>query len=50
MDALTGFLIGCVVGFVGGAVVFTSTGREVTRAVTLPPARAAGRRVARAVR
>jgi len=45
MDALTGFLLGCVVGFVGGAIVFTTTGREVTRAVTVPTARAVGRRV-----
>ncbi|MFQ6064225.1 MAG: hypothetical protein ACE5L6_02000 [Candidatus Bathyarchaeia archaeon] len=45
MADLTSFLVGCVVGFIAGAVVFTATGREVTAEVT----RAGARRVARYV-
>lgn len=40
---LTSFLVGAVAGFVVGALVFTSTGKEVTRGVV----GATGRRVTR---
>jgi len=46
---LTSFLFGAVVGFVAGAIIFTATGREVVREVTVPAARAVGRRVEYAV-
>lgn len=39
----TSFLVGSVVGVVVGALIFTSTGKEVTGSVT----RATGARVAR---
>jgi hypothetical protein len=42
---VTSFLVGAVAGFIVGAIVFTPTGREITRAVTVPTARAAGRRL-----
>jgi hypothetical protein len=45
MADLTSFLVGVVAGFIVGAIVFTPTGREITRAVTVPTARAVGRRV-----
>lgn len=43
---ITSFLVGAVAGFVVGALVFTATGREVTRGVT----RAAGARAERYIR